>query len=155
VSTFSDLYIDGDIWAADAGVIRRFVSGRDDGWRSEELPDQILRPEASFDRIISGSARRVGTMYGYDRANARLVAFVKLDGDYIEQYRLADESRALADARGFFVEPGIDDAPARVIWIDRDRLLVALLEQSLGPVASPSPSPSASPAASAAGSASP
>jgi hypothetical protein len=155
VSTFSDLYIDGDIWAADAGVIRRFVSGRDDGWRTEELPDQILRPEASFDRMISGSARRVGTMYGYDQANARLVAFVKLDGDYIEQYRLADESRALGDARGFIVEPGIDDAPARVVWIDRDRLLVTLLEQSLGPVASPSPSPSASPSASAAGSASP
>jgi hypothetical protein len=157
VSTFDDLYIDGDIWAADGGVIRRFVSGRDDGWRTEELPDTIVRPDVAFDRIASGSTRRVGTLYGYDRSNARLVAFVKLDGDYIEQYRLADESRAWADARGFIVEPSIDDAPARVFWIDRDRLMVALLEASLGPVASPSPSPSpsGSPAASAAGSAAP
>jgi hypothetical protein len=157
VSTFDDLYIDGDIWAADAGVIRRFVSGRDDGWRTEELPDQVLRPEALFDRMASGSPRRSGTIYGYDRAESRLVAFVKLDGDYIEQYRLADDSAAWDDARGFIVEPGIDEAPARVFWIDRDRLMVSLLEESLGPIASPSPSPSpsGSPAASAAGSAAP
>jgi hypothetical protein len=140
VSKVTDLYIDGDIWMADGGVIERFVSGRDDGWRTEELADQVLRPTGAFDLVTSGTPRRQGRIYGWDRANGRIVAFDKADGGYIEQYRVGGLAASWKDLRGLYILPGIEDGPATAVWIDRDRLLTALLEPVIGGAASPSPS---------------
>lgn len=150
VSGVTEMLIDGDIWLANAGVIERFVSGRDDGWRSEALEDEALRPAPEFRRITSGTPRRQGRIYGWDGLSGRVIAFDKADGDYIEQYRVAGLGPTFEDLRGAYVVPGIEDAPATLVWIDGTRILASLLEPALGGSASPSPSPSASPSGSAA-----
>jgi hypothetical protein len=146
VSTFDDLYIDGDIFVVDDGTVERFVSGRDDGWHTEELDDEILRPGARFDRVHSGAAKRAGLIYAYDKENARLVGYDKIDGAYVEQYRLVGDDPALDDVRGMWVVPGIEEGPDTFVWVDRDRLMYSLLEQAQA--ASPAPSASAVPSGS-------
>jgi hypothetical protein len=101
---------------------------------------------------MSGSERRTGRIYGYDRPNARLVAFSKAKGGYLEQYRLADGSTAWDDARGWYVEPGIADAPDAIVWITATGLHRAVLESAtsvLAPSASPGGSGSPIPASTA------
>ena len=99
---------------------------------------------------MSGADRRTGNIYGYDPANARLVAFSKAKGDYLAEYRLAGGSTAWADARGWFVEPGIADAPDAVVWITSTGLHRAVLQSAASPAGpSQSPGPAGSPVGSA------
>jgi len=155
VSTFTDLYIDGDIWAADAGRLQRYVAGRDDGWRSEDPGDGLLRTAPHFDRIASDAPRRIGRIYGWDGPNGRIIAFDKADGGFIEQYRTSGTLASWKDLRGVYVVAGLEEGPSVVVWIDKNRLMSALLEPVLGGSASPSPAASSGPSASAEPSASP
>ena len=153
VDGVTSLFIDGDIWIADSGAILRVVSGTTDGWSAAALPDGKLRPAPSFGAAMSGSDRRTGRIYGYDSPNSRLVAFSKAKGGYLEQYRLAGGSKAWDDVRGWYVEPGIADAPDAVVWITATGLHRAVLESAtsvLAPSSSPGGSSSPVPASSAA-----
>ncbi len=152
VTGVTSLFIDGDIWIADSGAILRVVGGTTGGWAAATLPDGKLRSTPSFSAAMSGSERRTGRIYGYDLPNARLIAFSKAKGVYLEQYRLADGSKAWEDARGWYVEPGIADAPDAVVWITATGLHRAVLESAtseLAPSASPGGSGSLIPASSA------
>lgn len=153
VDGVTSLFIDGDIWIADSGAILRVVSGTSDGWAAEALPDGKLRPAPSFSAVMSGSDRRAGRIYGYDRPNARLVAFAKAKGGYLEQYRLALGSKAWDDVRGWYVEPGLADAADAVVWISATglhRAVLASATSQVAPSASPGGSGSPVPAASVA-----
>jgi len=141
------LYIDGDIWIADTGEILRVVGGVTEGWSAEAPPDELLRDPPSYTVVMSSSERRAGRVYGFDPANERVVAFFKASGEYLEQYRLAGGADDWADVRGWYVEPGIADAPDTIVWITSGAIRQAVLE----PLAS-GPDPSASASASPAGS---
>ena len=91
------LLIDGDIFITDDGEIIRFVDGRAEGWEADPPPDTLLRDEPVYSLITSGSEKRLGWIYGYDRENARIIALDKANGEYREQYRLAGDSEAWAD----------------------------------------------------------
>ncbi len=152
VDGVTSLYIDGDIWITDSGSILRVVSGTTDGWAAGPLPDGALRPKPVFKVVMSGSDRRTGNVYGYDPTSARLVAFSKAKGGYLEQYRLAGASKDWVDVRGWYVEPGIADAPDAVVWITATGLHRAVLEpvtSDLAPSGSPGSSRSPSPSVSA------
>src|SRR5262249_58048656 len=88
VSHITDMYIDGDIWLADGGQILRLVGGKPEGWDAAAPGDKTLRGDPSYTRIASGAARREGTIYGYDATNQRVVALSKVNGSYLQQYRL-------------------------------------------------------------------
>ncbi len=140
VDGVTSLYIDGDIWITDTGAILRVVSGTTDGWQAEALPDGILRAAPVFTAAMSGSDRRTGRIYGYDAPNSRVVAFSKAKGGYLEQYRLVGGSKAWADVRAWYVEPGIADAPDTIVWITATGLVRAALEpitSVVGPSAAP------------------
>jgi hypothetical protein len=96
--------------------------------------------------VHSGAAKRAGLIYAYDKENARLVGYDKIDGAYVEQYRLVGDDPALDDVRGMWVVPGIEEGPDTFVWVDRDRLMYSLLEQAQA--ASPAPSASAVPSGS-------
>ena len=150
VEGVTSLFIDGDIWITDAGAILRVVGGTTDGWQSAALPDGLLRSAPSFTAVMSGSDRRTGRIYGYDARSARVVAFSKAKGEYLEQYRLASGSKAWVGVRAWYVEPGIADAPDAVVWITATGLHRAVLEpvtSALDPAASPRGSGSAAPLA--------
>ncbi len=142
VDAVTSLFIDGDIWITDGGRILRVVGGTTAGWSTGDLPDLSLRPAPAFSTVTSGSARREGNIYGYDRSNARVIAFVKSSGVYVEQYRLAGRGRAWGDLRGWYVEPGIADAPDTIIWITAAGIHRAVLEVvTAAPTGSDSPAP--------------
>ena len=153
VAGVSDLAIDGDLFLADGGIVVRFTSGAETEWQAEAPGDELLRDAPTYRLIATGSDRREGALYGFDAANDRVIALVKSDGAYVEQYRTIDGGPSFADLRGMYVLPGIEDGPATLFWIDGAALHETILEEGLirpDGSASPSPSPSgaASPAAS-------
>jgi len=133
VDGVTSLFIDGDIWMTDGGQILRVVSGTTDGWAAVAPPDALLRPPPVYTAVVSGSERRTGRIYGYDPANQRVVALFKASGEYAEQYRLAGGATDWADARGWYVEPGIADAPDTLVWITSTAIRRALLEPATSP----------------------
>jgi hypothetical protein len=151
VDEMTSLYIDGDIFVAEAGDVVRFVSGNSEGWEAEDPGDLLLRDEPRYSLISSGDARRTGLLFAYDAVNARIVAFNKADGTYHEQYRLADGNVALASLRAMYVVAGAEGEAPELWWIGRSALHRTLLEPvdspggpSLGP-SGPAGSPAASP----------
>ena len=106
VSTISDMYIDGDIWVADGGQILRLVGGKAEGWEADTPGDEVLRGKPAYRLLASGSPRREGTIYGFDPQNQRVVALSKVNGSYIQQYRLAEGAASWADMRGWYVQRG-------------------------------------------------
>ena len=128
VSHITDLYIDGEIWVADGGRILRLVNGKAEGWEAATPGDEKLRGDPSYRLIASGSPRREGTIYGYDPANQRVVAVSKVNGTYLQQFRLASGDDGWIDLRGWYVEPGVGDAPDALVWISKDAVHRAVLE---------------------------
>jgi hypothetical protein len=141
VSGITSMYIDGDIWLADTGKLMRIANGQAAGWTQGDPGDEIVRPVSRYTVITAGSERRTGNVYGFDAANNRLVAFLKSDGTYVEQYRLASESTGWSDLRGSYVQAGVGDQPDTVFWISANALHKTILEPVTGsPGGSPSPS---------------
>ena len=158
VDGITSLYIDGDIWIADGGQILRLNGGTTEGWATAPLPDAALRPAPVFVAVMSASDRRAGRLYGYDPANARVVSFLKATGDYVEEYRIAGGGTDWGDVRGWYVEPGIADAPDSIVWITAtgvERALLAPLTVAPDASGSASPAPAGSALPSATPSATP
>ena len=145
VGAMTAMYIDGDIFIVEGGVIERFSSGKSDGWEPKPLPDTLLRTTSTAVLVAGQGDRRKGTVLTYDRDNARLIEYDKASGEYRGQYRLAGGDEGWKDMRGMYVLPGVEDGPPTVVWISAGALHQALLD----PVAPEAPSPSASAAPSA------
>ena len=142
VERMTSMYIDGDIFVTEGGVLERFSSGRNDGWETDPPGDALLRDAPKVVLSAGVGERRKGTIYAYDQANARLLAYDKADGSYVGQYRLASDAESWADLRGLYVLPGVEDAPSTVVWLSSTGVHQAIL------VAAPdtdgaSPAPSA------------
>ncbi len=145
VSTTTSMLIDGDIYLSRGGAIARFVRGATSSWRPGDPGDGILRPAPAYTVIATGSDKGVGVIYGYDRANRRILAIEKDGGAIREQYRMAGSDLSWADLRGMYVIPGTagTEEPATLTWIDRNRLMSSILEAVVAPTASPTLSPTA------------
>ncbi|MFH1475772.1 MAG: hypothetical protein ABIG85_07940 [Chloroflexota bacterium] len=154
VSRVTSVYIDGEVYLADGGIVERFVSGRGGTWGPEEPPDVLLRPLPTYRIIASPGMRGEGTIYGYDPGSDRIVAFDKATGKYQAQFRIAADGPDWADVRGFFVVNRANGQAPVVYWIDKQRIGVATL-QDVSVLPTPSAAPSRSPGASPAGSTKP
>src|SRR3954465_12020990 len=99
VSHISSTFVDGDIFVADGGQLLRFVGGKAGGWDPKEPKDTSLRPAPVFSLLASGTARREGEIYGFDKPNGRVIAFSKADGSFKGQYRLPGGQTAWAGRR--------------------------------------------------------
>ena len=146
----TDMYIDGDIWIVDGGQIKRIVNLKIDEWEGASPGDRVLRGDPVFRLMTSASARREGTVYGLDPGHLRVIAFSKLNGTYLQQFRLAGGAEGWADLRGWYVEPGVGGEPDTLVWISKGAVHRAILEAtttapagSAGPGSS-EPSPGAS-----------
>jgi hypothetical protein len=152
VDGITDLLIDGDIYVAENGSVGRVIPAT--SWTAGVPDDTQLRPNPDYtmiaapDRPDGGSTKGLGSLYAFDKANSRIVAFTKSNGKYVEQYQLEGHDDAWDGLRDFVVLPGADvDAPKTVWWISDTGLHSAVLEQAEGPLATPTPTPG-SPAAS-------
>ena len=94
VSAMTSTFVDGDLFATDAGALVRFVGGKNEGWTAKAPKDSLLRSAPKYSLIAAGPARREGAIYGYDQPNKRIVAVNKIDGKYVAQYRLAGDAPA-------------------------------------------------------------
>ena len=156
VSKVTDLYIDGDVFLVDTGTIARYIGGKSEGW-SIQPPgaasfapdgDALLRPSPRYTLMTAAGDKRTGNIYAYDANNARVVAFDKAKGTFVEQYRLAGGNPAWSDVRGMYVILGAEaGAPATLLWATKDTVFSAVLE---GVPDNPTPSASAGPAGSGA-----
>jgi hypothetical protein len=148
VSGITSLYIDGDIWLADGGQVLRVVNGNPAGWDATAPGDEILRKAPDYSVISSGAERRIGTLYGFDDANDRIVALSKVNGAFLGQFRLeVDGKDGWTDLRGFYVDPGQGDEPDSIVWISKTGIHRSVLQPPTAPGASPGPSEGASPGA--------
>ena len=150
VSRVTSMYIDGEVYVADAGIVERFISGRSSDWGPDDPPDKLLRPVPVYRLIGSPGDRGEGTMYGYDPGSDRFIAFDKGNGKYLAQYRIAEGGEDWADVRGFFVVNRAAGQAPVLYWINGDRIGSTPLQDVASlPTPAPSASPSASPKASA------
>jgi hypothetical protein len=152
----TSLYIDGDLYLAEDGAVERFAQGQNVGWRPNAPGDSLLRPEPSITVIAGAGDKNKGRIYAYDPANARVLAWEEGDGAFVGQYRLA-EGDAWKDLRAMYVIPGVEEAPATLVWLSADGVHQTVLAAAKGdgtaPDASASPGPSgATPSGSAAAS---
>ncbi len=157
VGQMSALYIDGDMFVVEGGVLERFSSGDSDGWEPKELPDTMLREQPTATLVAGQGERRKGTVFTYDPEYARMIEYDKATGDYLRQYRLAVGDDGWEDMRGMYVLPGVEGAPPTAYWVSATAFHSALLEpvSDAAPSASPGPGSSGSEAPSTAPTATP
>jgi hypothetical protein len=150
VSGVTSMYIDGEVYLADGGVVARYINGAGSSWAPDDPPDQLLRPAPRYRYIASPGDRGEGVMYGYDPGSDRIIAFDKGNGKYLAQYRIADGGPDWSDLRAFFVVNRATGQAPVIYWINADRIGSATLQDvSATPSASPSAGPSSSPKGSA------
>ena len=146
VSAMTSTFVDGDLFAADAGALVRFVGGKNEGWTAKAPKDSLLRAAPAYSIIAAGPARREGQIFALDKPNRRVIALTKVDGKYIAQYRLAGNAPDWDDMRAMYIIPGVDPEPSTLVWMSRDGVHQAILVAvpDVGPVVVPSPSAGAS-----------
>ena len=151
VATVEAMAIDGDIYLSRSGTINRFVRGGNTGWKPGEPGDGLLRAGPIYSLVTTGTNKETSStryVYGYDRANQRVIALSKDGGSVEGQYRLASDAPGWSDLRGMYIIAGAESEPDTLVWIDKNRLMSSLLEGVQTPTASPGPSGGASPAVS-------
>jgi hypothetical protein len=145
VATMTSIYIDSDIYVTEGGLLERFTRGNSGDWNPRLPGDTILRPEPSTTLVTGAGEPRKGLVYAYDRENARVLVYEKEDGGFVAQYRLA-EGDGWNDIRAMYVIPGVEEAPATLVWLSANRVhqsvLAAAEENGTSPDASGSPGPS-------------
>ena len=144
VDKMTSLYIDGDIFVTEGGVLDRFASGKSDGWEPDQPGDELLRKAPVVHLSAGIGGRRQGTVFAYDQPNARLVAYDKANGDYVGQYRLAGDANGWTGLRGLYVLPGAEEVPPTVIWLSKSGVHQAILTAVRDDAAEGSPEPSSS-----------
>jgi hypothetical protein len=142
VDRMTAMYVDGDIFITEAGVLERFTRGKSDGWEATVPEDSLLRPSPDLVMVSGATDQREGAVYAFDRRNDRVLAFDKASGDFVAQYRLAGGLPDWGDLRGMYIIAGIDEAPATLIWLAADRVGQVALEAVPDVAPTPSPEPS-------------
>jgi hypothetical protein len=145
VDTMTSIYIDGDMYVTEGGVLERFTSGKTGNWDPGSPGDALLRP-APASTIVAGAGERYkGRVYTYDPESTRVLAYEKVDGKFAGQYRVLDGD-GWKDLRAMYVIPGIEDQPATLVWLSADgvhqSVLAAVPEDGASPGASGGPTPS-------------
>jgi hypothetical protein len=155
VDKMSSLYIDGDMYITENGVLDRYTSGKSDAWEPGVPGDALLRPTSNEVLVTGAGVRNEGRVYTYDRTNARVIAYDKRSGRFEAQYRLA-EGDGWKDLRSMYVIAGVEEAPDTLVWLSASAVNQAVLEAvPSGDGASPAPSGSGAPSVSPSASASP
>jgi hypothetical protein len=141
VSQVDDMYIDGSVYLADNGVVRRFDSGQEiRGWTADPPGDTVMRPAPPFFTKISADADKVdqGNLYAYDGVGRRVVSFTKINGKYVQEFVLPSNSAYFSALAGMFVRTGPNGSNPTLFWIESGNLMSA----PLGTPSTASPSPS-------------
>jgi hypothetical protein len=152
VDNVTSIYIDGDMYMTDGGVLARYTAGQTGDWKPGSPGDDLLREPPASTIVTGAGERHQGRVYAYDPGNARVLAYEKADGKYVNQYRPA-EGTDWSDIRGMYVLQGAEDQPATLVWLSAGGIHQAVLAaapEDGAPGPSGSPTPSGAPSGSAA-----
>ncbi|HUR15946.1 MAG TPA: hypothetical protein VMZ33_01555 [Candidatus Limnocylindrales bacterium] len=155
VAAFEQLLVDGDVYAITSENVLRYFSGRRSGTFELAVPPDAedLRPSHDYRMMAATGTRGVGNLYVWDAAHARILAFDKIDGAYVDQFVASPGGVPLTDITGMFVvDRGVEQAPI-LMFARAEGLYQVVLSATpeepnaspTGPSASPSEAPAASP----------
>jgi LysM repeat protein len=155
VSTVDDMYVDGDLYLADAGAIVPYrIGATGPGWSSVQSPGGEARVPF-YAHLVGVGAQSQGSLYAYDSANRRIVVFSKADGACVGQYTAPSGTPWFTNLTGMFVAPATGGGQATLYWVESGNLMSATLGSSADPSATASGSAVGSPPAKASATAQP
>jgi len=141
VAAFHQLHVDGDVYAVTSEQVLRYFNGRRSGaFELADPPDaDDLRPGHDYRLMAATGTRGVGNVYVWDSTNARVLAFDKTDGTFVEQYVAADGAAPLSGLTGMYViEPASVTLPAVLVYSRADGIYqVTLAAEEVTPTAPP------------------
>jgi hypothetical protein len=150
VSQVDDMYIDGSLYLLNNGVAERYYSGQATikNWTADPPGDTTIRPNPPFYTKIAADnpISDQGNLYAYDGRGRRIVEITKINGKYIQEFVLPENSAYFSALRGMFVRTGANSSNPTLYWIEGGYLLQASLTPA-GATTSPSPSGSVKPTA--------
>ena len=73
VDEMTAMYIDGDVFITEGGLLERFTRGKSDGWEPGSPADELLRPAADLVLVAGSGDQRDGVVYAFDRRNDRVL----------------------------------------------------------------------------------
>jgi hypothetical protein len=146
LSNVDAMAIDGDLYLAQGGAVRRFVGGAVDEWVPADPGDSVIRSTPEIQLILSAGASRTGVLYGWDTRNQRMLAYSKASsGSVLAQYQLVAGDGVVANIVGGYIALARDGGAPTFIWAEEGRIRGAVLGSSVTPGASPTPAPTAVP----------
>jgi hypothetical protein len=148
VSTFRQLYIDGDVYAVETDNLEQYFNGRATSFSLDPAPDaEDLRKGHDYAAMGATGTRGAGDLFVWDRQWSRILVYDKAEGAYSEQYLAAPGAPPLADIRGMYIVDQGEVVPPILVWALADGLYQAILEPSeaVEPATSPTPAASATP----------
>lgn len=141
VAEFHELLVDGDVYAVTSEQVLRYFNGRRSGaFELPEPPDaEDLRPGHDYRMMSAIGTRGVGNLYIWDATNARIMAFDKTDGSFVEQFVAAAGAAPLSDLTGMYViDPGSVTLPTTLVYSRADGIYqVTLAAEEVTPTAPP------------------
>lgn len=124
LSAVYEMYVDGHVFLVDGGKVTRYSLGVADGWTLDSPPG-LGQPY--YTRLAADNAAQDrGTLYAFDRANGRVVAFRKVDGSFIGQYAAQGSPYPRDPGDMFVVAGGNGDAPT-LYWTEAGAVMSAAL----------------------------
>jgi hypothetical protein len=138
--------IDGDLYLAEDGVVRRYVGGAVDEWAPADPGDGVLRSAPEIRLILTTGASRTGVLYGWDVRNQRILAYSKApSGSVLAQYQLVASDGVVSNIVGGYIAPARDGGAPTFIWAEEGRIRGAVLGAAVTPGTTPSPTATAVP----------
>ena len=138
--------IDGDLYLAQDGSVRRYVGGAVDEWAPADPGDSVIRSTPEIRLIISAGASRTGVLYGWDVRNQRMLAYSKAaSGSVLAQYQLVASDGVVSNIVGGYIALARDGGAPTFIWAEEGRIRGAVLGAAVTPGATPTPAATAAP----------
>ena len=146
LGSVDSIVIDGDMYLAQAGTIRRYVAGVQDNWAPADPGDSVLRPTPNYTLITSLGDARTGSLFAWDSAAHRVIQFSKgPSGAMIAQYLLSDQHGPVTGVIGGYLAPANDGGAPSFVWATATGIYSAVLgvqvEPGPGTSANPTPVP--------------
>ena len=138
--------IDGDLYLAQDGAVRRYVGGAVDEWVPADPGDSVIRSTPEIRLILSAGASRTGVLYGWDVRNERILAYSKASsGSVLAQYQLVASDGVVSSIVGGYIALARDGGAPTFIWAEEGRIRGAVLGAAVTPGATPTPAVTAAP----------
>lgn len=146
LGAMTSIAIDGDVYLANNGVVRRYSGGAPDDWTPAEIGDELLRPTIKPTLIMSAGANRTGVLYVWDSSSHRVIAYSKAtSGAVLAQYVIGDAADPIGDILDGYILPALDGGAPTFVWAEAGRVRSAVLGTTLSPEPGASSDPTPDP----------